>query len=158
MSAAAKRAIRLFRGPRAWTWFIGLAFAWGVLIVTLAFTVHDQGSPSDPDQVFHSYTLVQADGAVVLAIVGAPLVISLVLARLLHAKTARRSARADRAASIFAGLSCLCCIAGLLNAGVVMVPEAVLTICAVATAPFPPDPNDPLVRSPGTLQRLPPLN
>jgi Na+/proline symporter len=151
------RLLSSVRGRRpAWVWLIGLAFAWGLTIVVLAFTVHDQGSSSDPDQVFHSYTLVHADGPAVLIVIGVPVIISLVLAPLLYLKTTHRSTRAARTARWLAVLSCLFCLAGLLNAGLVMLPQAALAVCAVAIAPLPPDPNDRLVRSRGVVLGLPP--
>jgi len=130
-----------------WAWLIGLAFAWSVLVLVLACTIHDQGSPTDPDQVFHSYTLVQSDGPAILALVGTPVVISLALAKLLQLKTTRRSGRVNRAAWLLAVLNCMLCLVGLLNVGVVMVPEAIFTICAVATAPLAPNRDDRLARS-----------
>jgi Na+/proline symporter len=140
-------------------WFISLAIGWGAGLVVFACTVHDRCSESDPACVFHSYTLLQRVGPGILGFAAAPLVISLVLAALLHAKTTRRSHRADRAAWFFAVLSCLICLVGLNIEGIVMLPEAVLTVCAVATAPFPPDLTDPLAaRSRGAAPRLPPLD
>lgn len=148
------RALRP-RGP-GWVWLLSLACAWAVLIVVVACTVRRYGSQSDPYQVFDSYTLVASSGPGILVVVGAPLVICLVLAPVLYVKTVRRGHRADRAAPLLAALSCLICLFGLLNAGLIMLPEAVLTVGAVAMAPFPPDPNDPLLRSGSALSRLPP--
>ena len=139
-----------------WMWLIGLAFTCGVALVLLACTVHDRCSSSDPACIYHSYTLVQRAGPAVLGFVGAPAVISLVLAMLLRIKVTRRSIRADRAAWFFAVLSCLICIVGLAVEGFLMLLEAVLTVGAVAATPFPPDPNDRLLRSGGGWRRPPP--
>jgi hypothetical protein len=129
-------------------WFVCLAVAWGVGIVVVALTVPGRCENSDPECVFHpQVTLVQYIGPGVLVFVGAPLVISLVLAALLHRKATRRSRRADRAALGLATLSCLICLLAMLVEGIVMLPEAALTVCAVATTPFPPDPADPLAGS-----------
>lgn len=150
MSAPDRRisSVRRFRARApGWVWFISLAVAWGVVIVVVAFTVHDHCKGSDPLCVFHSYTLVQVGGPGTLGFVGAPVLISLVLAALLHVKVTRRSRRAARAALFFAVLSCLVCFVGLLIEGIVMLPEAVLTVCAVSTAPLPCDPTDPLAGS-----------
>ncbi len=142
--SAADRGNSLVRALRSvaplWVWFISLAFMWGVVIVVFAFTVHNRCSESDPDCVFHSYTLVKDAGPGILGFVGAPAVISLVVAPLLRLKTARGSNGADRAAWVLTGVSCLVCVVGLIVEGVVMIPAAALTVCAVATAPFPPDP------------------
>ncbi len=97
-------------------------------------------------------------GPGVLGFVGAPVVISLVLAALLHVKVTRRSHQAARAALCFAVLSCLVCFLGLAVEGIVMLPEAVLTVCAVATAPLPPDPTDPLAGSGSAALRVPPMD
>jgi hypothetical protein len=126
------------RLPR-WAWLNGAAFAWGVLPVVLALTVHDRGTAADPDGVFHHYTLVHDAGPGILGFVGAPAVISLVLLPLLHLKSTRRSHLADRAAWSLAGVSCLISFAGLITIGVAMLPVAVLTVCAVATAPLGPE-------------------
>jgi hypothetical protein len=142
--SAADRGGSLVRTLRAraplWVWFIGLAFASGVGIVVFAFTVHNRCIESDPDCVYHSYTLVKDAGPGVLGFVGIPAVISLLLVPLLHMKTTRRSHRADRAAWFLTVVTCLVCFVGLIVAGVVMLPAAALTVCAVAAAPFPPDP------------------
>jgi hypothetical protein len=142
MSAADRSSlVRALRSVAPlWVWFISLAFVWGAAIVVFAFTVHNRCSEADPDCVFHSYTLVKDVGPGILGFVGAPAVISLVLVPLLHMKTARRSHGADRAAWVLTAVSCLICVLGLIVEGVVMLPAAVLTVCAVATAPFPPDP------------------
>ncbi|MGI8571728.1 MAG: hypothetical protein ACR2L9_03740 [Solirubrobacteraceae bacterium] len=55
-------------------------------------------------------------------------------------------------------LSCLVCFLGLAVEGIVMLPEAVLTVCAVATAPLPPDPTDPLAGSGSAALRVPPMD
>ena len=126
-------------------WFSGLAVVWGVVIVVVALTVHGRCKNSDPECVFHPpVTLVQYAGPGILGFVGTPLAISVVLAALLHRKATRRSRRADRAALGLATLSCVICLLGMLVEGIVMVPEIALTVCAVATTPFPPDPADPL--------------
>jgi hypothetical protein len=90
--------------------------------------------------VFHSYTLVKDAGPGVLGFVGAPALISLVLVPLLLVKTTRGSHGADRAAWFLTVVSCLVCVVGLIVEGVVMLPAAALTVCAAASAPFPPDP------------------
>lgn len=142
-------------GP-GWIWLIGLAFTCGVALVVIACTVHDRCISSDPACIFHSYTLVHTAGPAVLGFVGAPGLISLVLAVLLRIKVTRRSLRAARAAWFFAALSFLICVVGLAVEGFLMLLEAVLTVSAVAATPFPPDPDDRLVRSGGALRRLSP--
>jgi hypothetical protein len=131
----------------AWKWLIGLAFLWGLVPVALAFTVHDQCISSDPECVFHSYTAVHASGPWILAYIGAPALISVILAMLLHAKVRRRSLRADHAATWLAVLSCILCLVEALSSGWVMLIEAVLTVWAVSVARLPPRPSDPLARS-----------
>ena len=131
----------------AWVWLIALAFACGVAIVVMACTVHDRCSGSDPDCVFHSYTLLHTAGPGVLGFVGAPALISLVVATLLRMKVRSRSVRAGEAAWILAGLSGLVCLVGLLVEGFLMFLAGALTLAAVATAPLPADPNDRLSRS-----------
>jgi hypothetical protein len=126
----------------AWVWLIALAFACGVTIVVLACTLHDRCSGNDPACVFHSYTLVQRAGTAVLAFVGAPAVISAVVAMLLWMKVARRDVRAGEAAWILAGLSCLICLVGLVVEGFLMFLAGVLTLAAAAVAPLPADPRD----------------
>ena len=140
----------------SWRWLIALAFFCGVGMVVLAGTVRDRCSDSDPACIFHSYTLVHTAGPGVLAFVGAPALISLVLAGLLRIKVTRRSARAGRAAWIFASLSCVVCFVGVAVEGFLMLLEAVLTLLAVAATPFPPDPDDPLLRPGGWRVRRPP--
>ena len=160
MKVLSGRHIEFVDGLRArgsgWIWLVGLAFTCGVALIVLAFTDHDRCSSSDPACIYHSYTLVQRAGPAVLGFVGAPAVISLILAVLLRIKVTRRSSRADRAAWSFAALSCIICIAGLAVEGFLMLLEAVLTICAVAFTPFPPDPDDRLLRSDGGWRRPPP--
>ena len=135
----ASRVVRRMRDrASAWVWLIGLAIAWGAAIVVFALTVHNRCSVSDPDCVFHSYTLVARVGPGIIGLAATPLVISIALATLLRVKTTRRSHLADRAAWLLAALNCLLCLVGLVIAGVVMLPEAALPICAVAAAPFPP--------------------
>jgi len=147
---------RLRARGSGWIWLIGLAFTCGVALVLSACIDHDRCSSSDPACIYHSYTLLHTAGPAVLAFVGAPAVISLVLAMLLRIKVTRRSIRADRAAWFFAALSCLICIAGLAVEGFLMLLEAALTLCAVAATPFPPDPNDRLLRSGGGWRRRAP--
>jgi hypothetical protein len=142
--SAADRGSSLVRALRSvaplWVWLISLSFVWGVVIVVFAFTVHDRCSEADPACVYHSYTVVKDVGPGILGFVGAPAVISLLLVPLLVMKTARRSHGADRTAWVLTTVSCLICVVGLIVEGVVMLPAAVLTVGAVATAPFPPDP------------------
>ena len=73
-----------------------------------------------------------------------PLAISLVLAALLHRKasTPQPSSGSSNVGPRDAEL----CYLPARHAveGIVMVPEIALTVCAVATTPFPPDPADPL--------------
>jgi hypothetical protein len=75
--------------------------------------------------------------------------ISLVLPVPLPLKDTRGSQFADRAAWALAILSCLISAVGLMSAGLAMLPVAVLTVCAVATEPFGPNPmrDDHLRRS-----------
>ncbi len=146
MDAISKTARTLCARLPAWKWLIGLAFLWGLVPLVLAFTAHDQCSRSDPECVFHSYTAVHTSGLWVVAVVGAPALISLVLATLLRAKVSRRSLRADRAATWLAVLSCVICLIGALDSGWVMPVEAVLTACAVAVTPLPARPSDPLAQ------------
>jgi cytochrome bd-type quinol oxidase subunit 2 len=147
---------RLRARGTAWIWLVGLAFTCGVALILIACTVHDRCSNSDPACIFHSYTLVHTAGPAVLGFVGAPAVISLLLAMLLRIKVTRRSVRAARAAWFFTAVSCLICFVGLAVEGFPMILEAVLTVWAVAATPFPPDPDDPLVRAGGHPWRLPP--
>ena len=133
-------------GSGWWIWLIGLAFTCGVVPVVRACTVHDRCISADPACVFHSYTLLHTAGPAILGFVGAPAVISVVIAMLLRIKVSRRSIRADRAAWLLAALSCLISIAGTAVEGLLMLLEAALTVCAVAATPFPPDPSDRLLR------------
>ena len=107
--SAAGRGIGLLRRLRTrvpgWVWFIGLAFAWGVVIVVVAFAVNDRCSDRDPICAFHSYSLVGRVGPGVLGFVGAPRRYQPGAAGPLHVKVTRRSHRADRAALSFAVLS-----------------------------------------------------
>jgi hypothetical protein len=119
-----------------WWWFNLAAVAWSVLLIVVAFTVHNRGSASDPAQIFHSYTLVHDVGPVILILVGAPLVISLALLPVLHLKTTQRSFRAERGALVMAGLSVLWCLGGLVVQGLLVLPVPALIIGAVASAPL----------------------
>lgn len=112
------------------------AVVWGVVLVVMACTVHDRGSASDPDMIFHSYTLVQDVGSGILILVAAPLVISLLLFWVLYLKSTRRSFRAERAAWWVASLGALVCLPGLIVQGVWVLPSAVLIVAAAATAPL----------------------
>jgi hypothetical protein len=85
---------------------------------------------------------VHTAGPAVLGFVGAPALISLILAILLRIKVTRRSTRAARAAWSFAALSFLICAVGIAVEGFLMLLEGVLTVWAVAATPFPSDPND----------------
>lgn len=125
-----------FRGRDRWVWLNLAAVVWGVVLIVLACTVHDRGSASDPDMIFHSYTLVQDVGPGILIPVAAPLVISLVLSRVLYLKTTRRSFRAERAAWWVASLGVLVCLPGLVVQGVWVLPAPVLVVAAAATAPL----------------------
>lgn len=142
----------------AWEWLIGFAFVWGLVPVVMASTIHDRCSNSDPACVYHSYTLVETQGLWVLAVVGAPALLSLAVAIALYLKVTRRSLRAEHAAWCFAVLSCLVCFVGLLILGFVTLIPAVLTVCAVVFTPFPPDPSDPLAGSGGGYFRPRPIN
>ena len=126
---------RLSRVQR-WVWFNLGAIVWSALLVVLACTVHDRGSPNDPAMLFHSYTLVQDVGPIILVLVAAPLVISLVLARVLYLKSTRRSFRAERAAWWVASLGVLVCLPGLIVQGLWVLPAPVFIIAAAATAPL----------------------
>jgi hypothetical protein len=119
-----------------WVWLNVAAVAWGAVLVVLACTVHDRGSASDPAMIFHSYTLVQDVGPAILILVAAPLLISLVLARVLYLKTTRRSFRAERAAWWVASLSLLMCLPGLIVQGLWVLPAPVLVVAAAASAPL----------------------
>ncbi|MGH2849025.1 MAG: hypothetical protein ACRDLP_00230 [Solirubrobacteraceae bacterium] len=125
-------------------------------LVVLAFTDRDRCSNSDPACIFHSYTLVHTAGLAVLGFVGAPALISLILATLLPIKVKRRSTQAARAAWSLAALSFVICAVGVAVEGFLMLLEGVLTIWAVAATPFPSDPNDRLVRLGPELRRSTP--
>jgi hypothetical protein len=134
-------ALTLDRIPR-WGWFNGAAFVSGLLPVVLALTVHNRGSVADPACIRHCYTLVHTAGPEVLGFVGAPTAICLMLPGLLLRKSTRRSHFADRAAWTLTILSCLISFVGLTTTlTVTMLPVAVLTICAVVTAPLAPEPT-----------------
>jgi hypothetical protein len=126
----------------------------GAAAIVSACTDHNRCSESDPACIFHSYTLLHTAGPAVLGFVGAPVLFSLVTATLLLVKVARRSGRASQAAWSFAVLSCFIGFLGLVANEPFMLIAGAFTVCAVAAAPLPPDPNDPLVRSEGTLPRL----
>src|SRR5581483_5323202 len=113
-------------------------------------------SASDPACIFHHYTLVHTAGPAVLGFIGAPLVISLILAMLLSIKVARRSTRADNAAWFFVVLSSVVCFLGLFVQGFLMLLEGLLIVGAVAATPLPPDPDDRLLRPRATLRGLTP--
>jgi hypothetical protein len=146
------RTVR-FAAPARWVWFNAAAFVCGLLPVVLACTVRDHGTASDPAMVFHRYTLLQVSGPQVLIYVGAPAVMSVVLAVLLRQKTRRHSRRVDHAAWLFAGFTCLLCLFSIFVEGLAPLPEAVLVVCAAATAPMPPDPNERLLSEPGFFDR-----
>jgi hypothetical protein len=63
-------------------------------------------------------------------------VISLALVPVLHAKSTRRSFRAERAALWIASLSLLACLAGLVVQGLWVLPVPVLIGAAVAATPL----------------------
>jgi hypothetical protein len=146
MKILADRAIDLVQRLRlrshGWIWLMGLAFICGVGLVVLALTDHNRCSTSDPACIFHSYTLVHTAGPAVLGFVGAPALISLILAILLRIKVTRRSTRAARAAWFFAALSFLICAVGIAVEGFLMLLEGVLTVWAVAATPLPSDPAE----------------
>ncbi len=139
----------------AWEWLIGFAFVWGLVPVVMASTVHDRCSSADPACLYHHYTLVDTQGAWILAVIGAPALLSLAVAMALHVKVTRRSVRAEHAAWCLAVLSCLMCFVGLLILGFVMLIPGALTVAAVVVTPFPPDPSDPLA-GPGAGYFQPP--
>jgi hypothetical protein len=130
-----------------WKWLIGFAFVWGLVPVVMASTVHNRCSRADPACIFHSYTLADIAGPWILGVVGAPALLSLVVAMALHMKAIRRSFRAEHAAWCFAVLSGLICLVGLVISGFVVLIPGALTVCAVAVTPLPPDPSDPLAGS-----------
>ena len=119
-----------------WVWFSAAACVCGVLPVALALTVHDHGSSADPYCIRHCYTLVHVAGLGTLGFVGAPIVIGLVVFALLPFKHAPRGRYVDPASWSLAVLSSGVCLVGLLTSvGFAMLPVAVLTVCAVASAP-----------------------
>jgi hypothetical protein len=128
--------VRLIRSDDRWVWFDLAAFAWSVLLIVLACTVHDRTSSSDPAGIFHRYTLVHMLGPGILALVAAPAVIALLLAPVLIRKTTRRSFRAGRISWILASISGAFCLAGLIVQGVLVVPACALIFAAVASAPL----------------------
>jgi hypothetical protein len=146
------RKVRFSATPR-WVWFNAAAFVCGLLPAVLACTVRDHGTASDPAMVFHRYTLLQVSGPLVLIYVGAPALMSGVLAVLLRQKTRRHSRRVDHAAWCFALFTCLFCLFSMFLEGLAPFPEAVLVVCAAATAPMPPDPNERLLSAPGFFDR-----
>jgi len=123
------------RAPR-WARLNAAAVAMGGVLVIVALTVRDHGSPADPDQVLHSYTLVQSTGAGILALVGAPAMLSVAAGWLLHLKSTRRSERAGRAAWWLTCLICTLCLFGLPLVGAWALPPAVLQVAASALAPL----------------------
>ncbi len=128
----------------AWQWLAGLAFASGLIPVVMAITVRNRCSDADPACVFHRYTLLTLKGVWILGLVGAPALIGLAVASALHLKVTRRNIRAGQVAWGLAVLSWLICFVGLVIVGVVMLVPGALTTSAVAIAPLPPDPSDPL--------------
>jgi hypothetical protein len=132
------RQPRFARVPR-WVWLDVAAFAWGVLLIVLAFTDHDRGSNADPDGIFHKYTLFHDVGPAILPFVALPAIVSLVLLGLLHLKSARHSYAADRAAWALVVFTCAVCFVGLIVEGIVVVPAAALIVGAAATAPLGTD-------------------
>jgi len=132
------------RSTPAWQWLLGSAFVAGAIPVVLAFTIHDRCSDADPGCVFHHYTTAQVGGPWSVLVLAAPLLINVMLAIALREKVTHRSARSDRLAWWFVVLSWFVCFAGLLVMGPVTFLTAALATCAVAVAPLPPDPSDPL--------------
>lgn len=126
--------------PR-WAWLNAAAFVSGLLPVVLACTLHNHGTTADPECVRHCYTLVHFGGPVILAYIGAPALICLVLPVPLHLKSTRRSHVANRIGWSLAILTCLLGFVGLLTAGLSVLPVVGLTVCAVATAPLAPEPS-----------------
>jgi hypothetical protein len=128
------RRISLTRVDR-WVRFNAAACVCGVFPVLLALTVHDHGSSADPYCIRRCYTLVHVAGTGVLGFVGAPLMIGLAIFALLSFKHGRRRRYVDPATWTLASLSCLVCTVGLATSlWFAMLPVAVLTVCAVATA------------------------
>lgn len=137
-----------FRQLPRWAWLNAAAFASGLLPVILAFTAHTHGTDADPECVRRCYTLIHFAGPAILGYVGAPALICLVLPVFLHLKSTRRSHFANRAAWSLAILSCFLGFTGLLTEGLAMLPVAVLSVCAVVTAPLAPEPPAFLLRRP----------
>ena len=126
--------------PR-WVWLDIGAFAWGLLLIVLAFTDHDRGSSADPEGIFHKYTLYHDVGPAIMPFVALPAIVSLILLVLLHLKSTRYSTAADRAAWALVVITCLAAFAGLIVEGIVVIPAAVLIVCATATAPLARSPD-----------------
>ena len=78
---------------------------------------------------------------------------SVMLAALLAQKTRRHSLRVDRAAWALVVFICLLCLVSMFLEGLAPLPEAVLVVCAAATAPMPPDPNERLLKQPWFFDR-----
>lgn len=117
-------------------WCNVAALVCGPIPIVLALTRHDHGSTTDPECIRRCYTLVHVVGPAVLAFVGAPLVIALVVLGLLYLKGARQSRAADVAAWWLGSLSALVCVLGLfISVGMEMLPVGALTMAAVATSP-----------------------
>jgi hypothetical protein len=135
-------------GPSSWVWFNVGAFVCGLLPIVLACVVRDHGTANDPAMVFHRYTLLHVSGPQVLIYVGAPALMSVILAVLLREKTRRRSLGVDRAVWCLVAFICLLCLFSMFLEGLAALPVAVLAVCAAATARMPPDPNDRLLRQP----------
>ncbi len=134
--------MRGFNQLHRWAWLNSAAFLCGLVPVVLALTVHNHGTSADPYCIRHCYTLVHVAGPAVLAFVGTPAAISLVVFALLHLKAKRHSRFADNASWWIAAFSCLICLLGLLTSvGLEMLPVAALTVCAVATFPGTPNPR-----------------
>jgi hypothetical protein len=140
---------RLRERVPAWQWLIVVASVWALIPVVMAFTVRNRCSDADPACVYHHYTLVTLKGLWVLALVGAPVVINMAVGAALHVKVSRRSAFAGRAAWYLVVLSYPVSFVGLVIVGVVMLISAPVATWAVALAPLPPDPSDPLARGGG---------
>ena len=122
-------------GVKLWVRFMSAACVLGLAPVIVALTVHDHGSSADPSCVRRCFTLVHAVGTGILGFVGAPLVLGLLVLALLALK-GRGHRRAGAAAWSLALLMCCVCLFGLFTSvGMVMLPVAVLTMCAVVTAP-----------------------
>jgi quinol-cytochrome oxidoreductase complex cytochrome b subunit len=121
--------------PR-WLWLDLGAFAWGLLLIVLAFTDHNRGSASDPAGIFHKYTLYHDVGPAIVPFVALPAIVSLALLPLLYLKSTRSSQAVDRAAWVLVVATCVAAFAGLIVEGIVVVPAAVLIVWATAAAPL----------------------